>query len=115
MAPARDPATGRFVKSTPPLVPLKPPEVKALARKVFTNEVWVAWTGEELENSFGMLLALARPGIIPPNVSTMYAGRRDALPLAVNGHPTFLSGRFLCHEDLVALVAELERIEAALA
>lgn len=98
-----------------PLPPLTDAEVVELAREIVTNVVYVAPDKRAAECSFGMLFALMREDQIPPNLWLVYERWDKAGPRALNGYPIFTSCKFVAEESREALVAEVTRMEAALA
>jgi hypothetical protein len=68
-------------------------ELKELAKRVITNEVYLAAEKDSIENSFMILLALGAN--FPKDTVALYEEYSKAMPRAVNGHPTFTSCGYL--------------------
>jgi hypothetical protein len=91
-------------------------DLKALARRIVTNEVYVAWNAEQLENSFGAMLALAGESLreVAPDVGLIYEEYAHASERGCNGYPMFFSMRLLHRDDVETLVAHCKRMDEAL-
>jgi hypothetical protein len=106
-----------------------PTELNDLAVQVVRGEVYIAFGGDGLQHSFGALLALAggmqprdergRFGRKPKKsdfetIGAVYEELRKALPRGINGHPMFMSCRFLHVNDVRPLMDLVERKQEAL-
>lgn len=88
------------------LQPMTPEEVDALAQRVVTGEVFVAWTPQMFEASFGMYFALAAASLPKAYLIDAVSGWAEAgsaMPMAVNGMPQFFSCHLLTNDDLEEL------------
>jgi len=100
-------------ETAPPLAPLTDDEITALARDIVTNLVYISNRPEAIQNSF-MIMMLASPDQIPPNIGAVYEYYAKAGPLAVNGMPTFFSAKFVPAESMEALWDAIQRMRVAL-
>lgn len=96
---------------------MNPTELKALARRIITNEIYVAWSQEALELSFGAMLALAGSSLKEDmgRIGLIYEEYNRAAPRSVNGYPMFFSMRLLHVNDVKYLREHLIRMQEALA
>jgi alpha/beta superfamily hydrolase len=92
-------------------------ELRAFARRIITREVYVAWTQDAIEYSFGAMIALSA-GMLPDedvqNIGLIWAEEKNANAMCVNGYPTFFQMAFIHKDDVEPLVAHLQRMEEAL-
>ena len=99
------------------LEPLTEEEITVLARRIVTNEVYVAWEPEALDMSFGMFMMLAGGSQAMPwikDVGLVYEEWSKANERSVNGYPTFFSARFVHKDSRNAVQREALRMAVAL-
>ena len=92
-------------------------ELKDLARRIVTNEIFITNTPEGYQMSFGLVLpfvAMSVPKREFVKIGACYADWSHALPRAINGEPCFGSAHLLHKDDLPFLFAEIENVETAL-
>lgn len=77
-------------------------ELTNLARRVVRREIYVAFTQDEIRDSFGAILALGHAQIKEwlPNIGLIYEEYAKAAPRAINGRPMFFSCQFLHKADV---------------
>lgn len=98
------------------LQPLTDEQVHELARRIVTNEVFVALNADALDCAFGMILALGSDHIagIVNDVGFVYEEISKASPMGVNGYPTFLSCKFVHKDSAEAVFAKVREFDAVL-
>lgn len=92
-------------------------DLRELARRVVTNEVYVAWTPEMMEYSFGAMLRLAGPSLAEEDVLSIglvYDDMANAGERAINGYPMFLSMKLMHKDDVETFVDLCRRIDEAM-
>jgi hypothetical protein len=91
-------------------------EIKALARRVYRNEVFVSWSIDsptDLPMVFMILSLLDRATVrrlIDDDIQFFYEDYDKAGPTSVNGYPVFFSCHFLNREDGKRLHARVKEI-----
>lgn len=93
-------------------------QIKDLARRIVTNQTYLAMSDQELDLSFGFILKMAAADLKESEIQTwgaVYEDYSQALPRSVNGHPMFFSCRILHVNDVPRLFDEINRMEEALA
>lgn len=104
----RDPETGRFVVAD--LEPRTKEQVHEIAYGVLRNEIFVAWTPEQLETCFMLIIGLLRREQLPGNAHTMCGRVEHRVQMGINGLPLFHTGQWLTLEDTKAVHAEYHRL-----
>jgi len=92
-------------------------EIKDLARRIVTNEVYITNTEIGFRLSFGMVLpfvAMSVPKREFLKIGACYAEWSKALPRSINGEPCFGSANLVHKDDVPFLLAEIENMETAL-
>jgi hypothetical protein len=90
-------------------------EIGKLAQDIVTNTVYFTADGEEIQDSFGFILALAVPDWSDEFIQTVgaaWAPWKDAARTAINGHPFMMSMTLVHRADVPRVLA---RVQAALA
>lgn len=93
-------------------------QITDLARRIITNQTYLAMTEQELDLSFGFTLSMAAIDLKRSEIETwgaVYEDYSQALPRTVNGRPMFFSCRILHVNDVPRLFDEISRMEEALA
>lgn len=95
---------------------MTPDEINTLARRVVTNEVYIANTDQAYRNAWPLLLAFMAEDLanIADDVGAMWEELSKAGPRSINGFPFFTSGHFVHRDDLDAVLAAIEAKEEAL-
>jgi hypothetical protein len=92
-------------------------ELKELALKAARGEIYVAWTQAQVENSFGMFLALASGTLAEEyNMDTIgyvYTTKPKAHDpyRGMNNHPIYWSGAFVSRHDSPILWREFVKLQ----
>lgn len=92
-------------------------EITDLARRITTNQTYIAFGGDGFRFSFGFILGMHAGNVKQTDIQTWGAAYEDydkALPRGVNGYPMFMSCRILHVNDVPRLTKELTRMEEAL-
>lgn len=92
-------------------------EVHDLARRIITNQTYIAFSGDAVSLSFGFILGMAAENAKQSEIETWGAAYEDydrAAPRSINGYPMFFSCRILHVNDVPRLLSELQRMEQAL-
>lgn len=94
-------------------------DAKALAKRIVKNEVYVAWSPEQLDYSFGMFLTIAVGSDALSTedlreVGMVWEEWSKANERGVNGYPTFFSAHLVTWPDRIKVQRECVRLSMAL-
>ena len=107
------------IKNNEPIPNRTEKELKQLAMEMCTGAVFSDWniSKYDYQSSFTsvfMVMALADPATLPPNIGMVYEHISQAGPRSVNGYPMFMSCKMLSREDSEKLWTMLQEMRKEL-
>ncbi|MGX5608873.1 hypothetical protein ACWKTZ_21110 [Bacillus cereus] len=82
-------------------------ELKELAKRVITNEVFMASDEESISNAFMLLVSLGAE--FPAGTVALYEEYSKALPRGINGYPMFSSCGYLSKEEFKIFIEHYKK------